>query len=246
MLLKFEIFSKWGVWCYMVKKIDILGINLDNYTVREAMLQMDVCWNNTIMSTVETISMETLVKAQSDELVKKCIESLDLAIICDKEILKVAGIMSSQRLKETKENEFLKEFLRRTARNKRTVYLLGDSKERIGMLQEFLNENYEKIKIAGVYALDECGGDYDAVINEINIATPDVILSVLSTPNREYFLIEHKEKLNAKIWYGLGEDYAGGQGKSEVADFARKLIQKGIMHTLLLRYKKSDSEEGNE
>lgn len=232
--------------CSMVKKIDILGISLDNYTVREAMLKMEVCWNNTIMSTVETISMETLVKAQSDELVKNCIENLDLAIICDKEILKAAGLVSSQRTKETVENEFMKEFLRRTMRNRRTVYLLGETSEQVGLLQEFLNEKYERLKIAGVYALSECNGDYDAVINEINIATPDVILSVIGTPEQEYFLKEHKEKLNANIWYGLGEDYVGRQGKSEMAGFARKLIQKGILHTRLLRYKKNDSEERNE
>lgn len=232
--------------CSMVKKLEILGVNLENYTVREAMLKIEVCWNNTIMSTVETISMDTLVKAQSDELVKSCIENLDLAIICDKEILKAAGLDSSQRMKETVENEFMKEFLRRAVRNRRTVYLLGATGEQVKFLREFLGEKYERMKIAGMYALSECNGDYDAVINEINIATPDVILSVMDTPGQEYFLKEHKEKLNAKIWYGLGQDYAGRQGKSEVVSFARKLIQKGILHTRLLRYKKSDSEEGNE
>ena len=230
----------------MVKKLEILGVKLDNYTVREAMLKIEVCWNNTIMSTVETISMDTLVKAQSDELVKNCIESLDLAIICDKEILKAAGLVSSQRMKETVESEFLKEFLRRVVRNRRTVYLLGETDEQLGLLQEFLNEKYERIKVAGMYALSACNGDYDAVINELNIATPDAILSVIPTPEQEYFLKEHKEKLNAKIWYGLGQDYAGRQGKSEVVSFARRLIQKGILHTRLMRYKKNDSEEGNE
>ena len=71
----------------MVKKLSILGINLDNYTVREAMLRIEVYWNNTIMNTVETVSMGTLVKARTDSLLKNCIENLDLAIICDKEIL---------------------------------------------------------------------------------------------------------------------------------------------------------------
>lgn len=230
----------------MVKKLEILGIKLNNYTVREAMLKIEVCWNNTIMSTVETISMDTLVKAQSDELVKSCIENLDLAIICDKEILKAAGLVSTQRMKETVENEFMKEFLRRAVRNRRTVYLLGETEEQIELLREFLDEKYERIKIAGIYALSACNGDYDNVINEINIATPDAILSVIPTPEQEYFLKEHKEKLNAKIWYGLGGDFAGRQGKSEVAGFARKLIQKGILHTRLMRYKKSDGEEGNE
>lgn len=230
----------------MVKKLSILGINLDNYTVREAMLRIEVYWNNTIMNTVETVSMGTLVKARTDGLLKNCIENLDLAIICDKEILKAAGLVSSQRARESGENEFQKEFLRRAARNKRSVYLLGESDEQVGLLREFLAENYERIRVAGAYALSECGGDYDAVINEINIATPDVILSVIPTPERQYFLLEHKEKLNAKIWYGLGKDYAGRQGKSEMAGFARRLIQKGILHTHLMRYKKNDGEEGHE
>lgn len=221
-------------------------MSLDNYTVREAMLKIEVCWNNTIMSTVENISMETLVKAQSDEVMKDCIENLDLAIICDKEILKAAGVMSAQRVRETVENEFFKEFLKRAVRNSRTVYLLGDTSEQIGMLQGFLNETYEKLKITGVYALSECTGDYDTVINEINIAAPDVILSVIPAPKQEYFLKDHKEKLNARIWYGLGEHYAGRHGMSEVAGFARRLIHKGIMHGMLLRYNKNDSEEKDE
>lgn len=224
----------------MIKKIEILGMELDNYTVREAMLQIEVYLNDTIMNTVETVSMETLVKAQTDELLKECIESLDLVIISDKEILKAAGVNSAQRMRETVDNEFFKEFMKRASRNSRTVYLLGDTSEQIGTLQGYLNENYDKIKIAGVYALSDCSGDYDTVINEINIAEPDVILSVIPTPRQEYFLKDNKEKFNAKIWYGLGEHYASKKGVSEVAGFAKKLIHKGMMHSMMSRYNKKN------
>ena len=39
----------------MLKKIDILGIEVDNYTVREAMMQVENYLDNTIMNTIETI-----------------------------------------------------------------------------------------------------------------------------------------------------------------------------------------------
>ncbi len=68
----------------MVKKIEILGMALDAYTAQDAMLLLEEHWDYAIMSTVENISMETLVKAHKDELIKNCIENLDLAIICDK------------------------------------------------------------------------------------------------------------------------------------------------------------------
>lgn len=224
----------------MIKKIEILGMNLDNYTVREAMLQVEVYLNNTIMNTIENISMEMLVKAQNDEILKECIEQLDLAIINDKEILKAAGVISAQRMRETADNEFFKEFMKRIVRNNKTVYLLGNTSTQIGELQGFLAENYTKLKISGVYAVEDCTGDFDNIINEINIAEPDVIFSVLTTPQQEYFLKENLEKLNAKIWYGLGQNYARKRGVSEVADFAKKLVHKGMLHSMLSHYNNKD------
>ena len=224
----------------MVKKLEILGMELDNYTVREAMFQIEGFLATTIMNTVEAISMEMLVKAQADSLLRECIESLDLAIISDKEILKAAGEASPQRMRETVESAFLKEFLGRASRNGRTVYLLGDTREQLEELRRFLHENYNHIRIEGAYALADCTGDYDAVINEANIAEPDVILSVIAPPHQECFLREHKEKFNAKIWYGLGGGYAVKKGVSEVTGLAKKLIHKGMMHSMLMRYKKKD------
>ena len=154
----------------MIKKIEILGMNLDNYTVREAMLQVEVYLTNATMNTIENISMEMLVKAQNDEVLKECIEQLDLAIISEKEILKAAGVISAQRMRETGENEFAREFMKRIVRNKKTVYLLGDTSAQIETLQEFLRSKYPTLKISGLYALEDCTGDFDNIINEINIA----------------------------------------------------------------------------
>ena len=117
-----------------------------------------------------------------------------------------------------------------------SVYLLGDDSLKLDALQGFLRENYSRIQVVGSYALADCLGDYDTVINEINIVEPDVLISVVSTPEQEYFLKANKEKLNVKIWYGLGENYVSKKGVSEVAGFAKKLIQKGVMHSMLARY----------
>lgn len=224
----------------MIKKIEILGMNLDNYTVREAMLQVEVYLTNATMNTIENISMEMLVKAQNDEVLKECIEQLDLAIISEKEILKAAGVISAQRMRETGENEFAREFMKRIVRNNKTVYLLGNTSAQIETLQEFLRSKYPTLKISGLYALEDCTGDFDNIINEINIAEPDVIFSVLPTPQQEYFLKDNVGKFNAKIWYGLGQNYARKKGVSEVAEFAKKLVHKGMLHSMLSHYNKDE------
>ncbi len=126
----------------------------------------------------------------------------------------------------------------RTVCDARTVYLLGETREQLSLLEEFLNEGYQGLQALGSYALSECEGDFDKAINEVNIAAPDIILSVIPTPAQEYFLKDHKEKLNAKVWYGLGDHYFDKKGVLEVAGFARKLFHKGMLHSMLLHYHK--------
>ena len=49
---------KIGIRCHMMKKLKILGMELDNYTVWEAMGKVEGFLNTTIMNTVEAVSME--------------------------------------------------------------------------------------------------------------------------------------------------------------------------------------------
>lgn len=220
----------------MIKKIEILGIQLDNYTVQEAMLQVEVYLNNTVMNTIEDISMEMLVLAGEDETLKECIEQLDLAIVSDKEILRAAGVNSVQRIRETAEHHFFEEFMKRIIRNSKTVYLFGETEQQTAQLETLLRQDYERLRIVGSFSLEACAGDFDGVVNEINIASPDVIFSVLSTPRQEYFLMENKSRMNAKIWYGLGSRYEKAHGVSCLKRFFRRLLHRGMLKSMLSRY----------
>lgn len=222
----------------MNSKIEILGIRLDNYTVREAMLLVEGYLDHTVMNTIETISIETLVRAKKDDLLKECIESLDLTIVDEKEILLAAKAVSPQRIREIQERQFLKEFIRWMIRSEKTVYLFGMTEIQVEKLKAFLKEEYDEIRIAGSSVLEKCTGDYDGVVNEINIASPDIIFSVLPTPEQEYFLMENKGKMNAAVWYGLGENYSGNRGIYYLRGLIRKIRHKGMLHRMLSRYQK--------
>lgn len=220
----------------MIKKIEILGISLDNYTVREAMLQVEQFLDEKVMHTIEVITMETLVLAKENDALKESIEGLDLAVINDKEILKAAGVNSPQRMKETTEQQFMTEFLKRIIRNGKTVYLFGESPEQVGLLETYLRENYDRLQILGSLALANCVGDCDGAINEINIISPDVIFSTLPTPEEELFLLENKGKIDARIWCGLGRGCEMRHGVSYLKGKVKKLIHKGKLHSMLSKY----------
>lgn len=105
----------------MIKKIDIMGIGLDNYTVRESMRQVENYLSNDVLNTIENISMQMLIASETDPVLHNVISELDLSVIGEKEILKAADADSMQRVQETEQNDFSYEFYRRIERNKRSI-----------------------------------------------------------------------------------------------------------------------------
>lgn len=155
----------------MIKKVDILGIQLDNYTVREAIMCVERYLSNNVLNTIESISLQMLIDSETNPVLKEVMSSLDLAIIGEKEIIQAAGLESMQRIRETEENDFYFEFFKRIERNKKSVFLLGDTQEKIDSLKAELTEDYPKLIFAGEYAVETCVGDLEAVINDMNATT---------------------------------------------------------------------------
>ena len=62
------IFSIYGneYGCKMIKKIDILGIQLDNYTVREAIMRVEAWYDNNMLNVIEMVSMQILTDSETD------------------------------------------------------------------------------------------------------------------------------------------------------------------------------------
>lgn len=222
----------------MLKKIDILGIEVDNYTVREAMMQVENYLDNTVMNTIETIDMKMLELAGRDETVRACMEQLDLAVIGEKEILIAADVHSSQRISETINHDFFREFIKRIIRNHKRVFLLAETIAQEEQLEHFLVGKYEQIEVAGHCAIEEKSNDFESVVNEINCASADVIFSILPSPLQEQFLTENKSKLDAKIWYGLSSDYALRSRISRISQIAGRLIHKKKLQSKLHKYNK--------
>ena len=115
----------------MIKKVDILGIQLDNYTVREAIMCVERYLSNNMLNTIESVSMQMLIDSETDPVLKKVLGSLDLAVIGEKEIIQAAGLGNMQRIKETEENDFYFEFFKRIERNKKSVFLLANTEEKL-------------------------------------------------------------------------------------------------------------------
>lgn len=189
----------------MVQKITIQGITISHYTAYEEIRRAEEFLNENAMHTIGTITMRRIASASKDEVVKRCLNNLDLAVIGETQVLKAGKVDSPQRIREVRDHTFIHEFLTRLARTDRSVFLLAENEEKLERLRTYLSEEQESIKILGDYVLEDSFGDPDRIVNEINAAAPDVVLSVIDSPEAEYFLAEQGSKLGVRLWYGIGD-----------------------------------------
>ena len=213
----------------MIKQIQLLGMTIPNYSMREELQLAQDALKDEKLRLILTVSMQSLVKVSGCESqqVKECVEQADLVVVEDPEILSVAGINSSQRTHEAQDHLFFTELLKRLQRGQQQVYLVASKNAALEKIQEILSERYEKLNIIGQYSIEDYPDDLDRMINEINSAAPDVIISVMPTPQQEEFLVANRSKLMAKLWYGLGENYGLLMEKKGFGWRMRRLIHFG-------------------
>ena len=148
--------------------------------------------------------MKTLELVASDEEVKQALELFDYTVIADEGILKAASADTLQRRHEIEEHDFFYELFKRLDRNHKTVFVLGDSQAAVDEAEEFLKALFDRLEIVGKGVFDATNGTDEGVVNEINIATPEVVLSFLPSPVQEKFFFRNKDKISTILWYGIG------------------------------------------
>lgn len=220
----------------MIKKIKILGMQVDNYTTREALLRLDTFMNSTVLNVIETVTMKQLIASAEKPVIRECLEQADLCIIGDREILSETGNATGQHMREIKDQDFMHEFVKRTLRNQKRIFLIADTRAEVEKLQGFFAEMNPAFEDVGSYAMEECAGDMDTVVNEINGLTPDVIVSALPSPDEEEFLLSHKDKIDASVWYGVGTAYNQKQKGIQVRKTIRKLALRNRLHHFMSNY----------
>ncbi len=182
-----------------MRKITVLGVNLKDYSVREAMRRINLYLNNGICNTVDFVTRDTLLLASNDDTVKNDLEAMDLLAVTSNDILEAAGYHSRARKKEIESNLFLKGLLRKLAKEGRPVFLISETLEKLENLTASLHGFFGELKIVSSVAGSETVGGDDFIVNELNSSMPDVVIVNLDTPEAEHFIMENKMKINAQL-----------------------------------------------
>jgi len=230
-----------------MRTFQVLGITLTDYSVREAMRKVEEYLNDGKVSTICYITTGGLLEAESRTETKEFLENMNLTVAADAEVLKAADILTRGRQREIENNDFIRVFLHRVAREKLDVCLLSDSLEEADKLEEGLKSYQASLHVTGHFEAGSEEGDDETLINDINVLAPKIIISNLSHPRREQFFAEHHMKLHAEVWLILKNDMVIEARSLSLMERLKKRLSKKALARSVDQYRKvqlkSDTKE---
>lgn len=208
---------------------------------RETMSKLREYLNNGALNTVECITAPMLAKVADHPEQKEWLESMDATICCDTQILKVADIAAHGRIKEVESNSVLASFFRQLVREKRRVFLLSDTEENAIHLEKSVREEFESIVIAGqgILPLGEETNEVDELVNAINMVAPSVIISNAVAYEREKFIHNNRNRINADVWLGFEDSTRLGESQGNWIKLI-KLVQSRLFVRKVDRYRNQE------
>ena len=211
----------------MQEKIQVLEVELDNCSAKEAMKRVVEHMSIERLNIVEMVTMNTLARFQESEEDATLFEAFDLVLPSDRGILQAAGLQDERRLKEVDDLLFIKMIMRYLQKNHISVFLLSETEASRLQLEKYISEEYGNLKIVDSTSLEERGSSDDMLLNVINGLEVECILSTLPSPLEENFISKNKSLVNARIWFGFGPlIHEINKEKKGIEKFREKILRK--------------------
>jgi len=194
-------------------KIEILGVEIDNLTMGQAILKIDQMVNSSSCHQIATINPEFLVEARHDKKFKQILNQASLAIPDG------IGLLWAARRK--KENFFERItgadlVMQVIKKQQHSFYFLGGAPGIATRAANKLLKKYPRLNIVdaidGGIINDSNLAHQKQLIYEINKTKPDILLVALGAPKQDKFISRWQKDLNCHVAIGVGGtlDYITG------------------------------------
>lgn len=190
----------------------ILDIKINLLDKNELLAIVEKSIEENSKTEIFTINNEFIVDAQSNEEFKQILNSSDINIVDSTGIVWALKKQEIQAIKLPGADMFI-EICKLCKKNDYSIYLLGGIKNAGSKTASALKLKFTNIRIVGITENIDISTKPDPeLIAQINEAKPDIIFVALGAPRQEMWIRNNKDKLDAKVFMGVGGtfDYISG------------------------------------
>lgn len=215
----------------MKDTIEILGVrvNLEDYD--SAIEKVEEHINNEYQTGYVTLMcVDSLVNAQKDQFFKEISNKTYLSLPDGMPLVWIARSRGVKKIKtNTRGTAFMYKFFEKTFQKDYTHFFYGGKDGVAEQLKRVFETKFRGVKIVGTYCppFRKLTEEEDGRICEmINSSGADIVWVGLGAPKQEYWMNEHKDKLNVSLMIGVGAAFDFLTGNSKEAP--RWIQSKGL------------------
>lgn len=186
---------------------NILGVPINNVNLNEALGLVLLYLDGDEKKVIFTPNPEFVINALEDKQFMDILNKSSLNIPDGIGIL-IGGKILGYNIKERVAGfDLVQAIFSKIKYTDKTVYFLGSSQENIFLAKKMMQQKYNGLNIVGThhgYFNDEEG---NIIIEQINNLKPDLLLVGLGSPRQEKWIYNNLDKINAKVFIGVGGSF---------------------------------------
>jgi N-acetylglucosaminyldiphosphoundecaprenol N-acetyl-beta-D-mannosaminyltransferase len=207
----------------MRKTVDILGVPVDNVTMKEAVDIVKGFIAGDGVHSIYTPNAEIMMAAQRDAGLKNILVNADLLVADGAGVVLASKILRRRVREKVSGIDLIKETLSAFMENGTRYFLFGSKPGVSEEAAKNILQDYPGIVIAGCKDGYFTAEEEEGIINRINASNTDILLVALGAPKQEKWIAGHMHQLNVKVCIGVGGSLDILAGKVELApEFFRK------------------------
>lgn len=188
-----------------MNQINVLGIDIDCYSLKEALVLTDTYLQEGPLHTIIYIDARMLMAAGENEEYAEYIKKCDLIVLDDVGILEALPEVYVLKADDIKEEKYTRILLKKMVYGHKKIALLSDTADNLHGLESNLINYRNDFDIVSKVSLDALEDSTERMINEMNDVVPDVIISRIEPFRQVKLMEEARSMMNCKAWIGLPE-----------------------------------------
>ena len=185
-------------------KIKLLDIEFNNFTVNQILERIKASVDSNLKKSIFFINADCLNKSENDSNYKQILQNADY-ILPDGSGINIACNIIHNPLKENLNGtDLFPDICSLAQENSYKLYFLGAKEGIANKMKDELLKKYDSLKIVGTHNGYMEDTEIYSVIKEINQSKADILLIALGAPQQEIFIQKYTNKINAKLFIGVG------------------------------------------
>ena len=181
--------------------VELLGLNIDDYTFEEAVVKAKSLIDGEKVSQVVTINPEMFQEAEKNADFANIVREAEM-VIPDGVGVKIALQITGKKAVRIPGIDFAKRLLKEAASSGIPFAIVGSKEDVVKKAVENLQKEINGLNI--VYYHDGYFKDDKPIYNELKSKAPKLILVALGSPRQEQFIYNAKRILNPALMIGVG------------------------------------------